>query len=298
MHRFTQITSQKICSYANRARTCNGTAFPKAYLNSRNSSSVPTSNQSQTPAQSVAPPSSVNPDMIYGVNNATLLYINHGLGSRHLEDLAKQVGDSSTLVPRWQKMMEVFLGTQVHVISGLGYSPDEKGIALFNNHMGVLMQNAEPDVQERLRDEARLLWKSTLSKAFDMELETIMKKEVDVVEAREIMHKISARMQEPEILEKVAKKTGSIVNADPQQEMGLKHTAVQEILVNDVYLGGDPPLVDELGFGDGERGYVLFQCALADFQADPLVSQYIGTAMFRILKVAGLDEAMMAGKKP
>ena len=40
-------------------------------------------------------------------------------------------------------------------------------------------------------------------------------------------------------------------------EMGLKHGIIQDVVVNHVYLGGDPPLVEELGFGSGPKGYAL-----------------------------------------
>lgn len=156
-----------------------------------------------------------------------------------------------------------------------------------------MQYGAEETEQAQLRDEARVLWKTTLSTAFGVTMEEIEGKEVGVVEARDMMHRVATRMQDPGIIEMVAKRTGGVTEDDPVKETTKKHTIVQEILVKEVYLGGEPQLVEQLGFGSGEKGYVLFQCSLADYQSDPLVSQYIGTAMFRILKVAGLDDAMM-----
>lgn len=75
--------------------------------------------------------------------------------------------------------------------------------------------------------------------------------------------------------------------------MAQKHHAVQEVLVNGVYLGGEPSLVEELGFGSGKDGYVMMQMTMADHQSDPLVTQYVGSAMMQILQVAGLDMAAM-----
>jgi hypothetical protein len=68
-----------------------------------------------------------------------------------------------------------------------------------------------------------------------------------------------------------------------------KHRIVQDVLVNEVYLGGEPSLVSEFGFGEGEDAYVYLQCAMAEHQSDPLVAQYVGTAMMKIMTAAGLD---------
>lgn len=77
--------------------------------------------------------------------------------------------------------------------------------------------------------------------------------------------------------------------------MALKHHVVQEALVHKVYLGGDGPgtsLVEECGFSAGTEGYVRMQMTMAEHQNDPLVAQYIGSAMMQILEVAGLGAAM------
>ena len=47
-------------------------------------------------------------------------------------------------------------------------------------------------------------------------------------------------------------------------EMGLKHGIIQDVVVNNVYLGGDPPLVEELGFGSGPKGYALMYVVICD----------------------------------
>ena len=74
------------------------------------------------------PPSSLTEEMAFGVQDATRLYLRHGLGMQRLQELSKESGDTGTLVERWQKMMEAFLGTQVHVLAGLGYATDETGL--------------------------------------------------------------------------------------------------------------------------------------------------------------------------
>ena len=76
---------------------------------------------------------------------------------------------------------------------------------------------------------------------------------------------------------------------DPQTEMGLKHSIIQDVVVNNVYLGGETPLTEELGFGTGSKGYALMQYVMAYHESDPLCAQYTSSSMTKIWKAAGLD---------
>ena len=122
------------------------------------------------------------------------------------------------------------------------------------------------------------------------------KGELSIVDARNMMHKVSLRMQDPSVLEKVARacaKEAVVAQNDSEEgramELAYKHTVIQNIMVYDVYLAGSPCLVEECGFGKGEEGYVRMQGALADHQSDPLISQYVGGAMLKLLESAGID---------
>ena len=88
-------------------------------------------------------------------------------------------------------------------------------------------------------------------------------------------------------------------------EMGLKHQIIQDIVVNQVYLGGTVPssslsLVEDLGFGSGEEGYARMQYVMAYYENDPLCSQYTSSAMIKIWRAAGLDlsQSPEAAKMP
>ena len=76
---------------------------------------------------------------------------------------------------------------------------------------------------------------------------------------------------------------------DPEIEVALKHQILQDIIVNSVYLGGEPSLVEEAGFGSGPVAYAKAQCAMSDHEGDPLVAQYASSAMVKIWDAAGLD---------
>ncbi|KAL3783691.1 hypothetical protein HJC23_000100 [Cyclotella cryptica] len=197
-------------------------------------------------------------------------------------------------------MIQIYLQTQCAVIQLLGYTPDEHGISLYTQHLSQAMQLSSPDVQEQLRTTSRDTYRTVLGGAFGMDLitEQRTKGELSIVDARNMMHKVSLRMQDDSVLEKVARacsgEGGSgVVPKDSEagraMELAYKHTAIQKIMVYDVYLSGSPCLVEECGFGKGEEGYVKMQGALADHQSDPLISQYVGGAMLKLLESAGID---------
>lgn len=272
-----------------RQRFVRPTSFPgKAGWFLRHHSSVPPKKQGQVVHP--IPPTSLTKDMAYGIQDAVELFVRCGVGHQKFKALSKESGDVNTLVSRWQQMMEAFLGTQLHVLSGLGYNPNESGLQLYNQHVAMFMQNSDPDTVEELRIGTRDTWREVLSTTFNVSTDDIIKSEMSVVEARNTMHKVSQKMQDPQVLELIAKECGNIPHSDDSKmNMALRHQVIQSVLVNDVYLGGNPSLVEECGYEKGEQGYVKMQCVLAEHQNDPMVGQYIGTAMRQILLSAGID---------
>jgi len=227
------------------------------------------------------------------------LFIKHGLGKQKLQQIAAEKYNLP-LVDRWQKMVATYLETQCHVIAMLGYQPNEIGISMYTQHLTQALQLSSPDVQEQLRVAGRDTYRMVLAAGFDIPSlleDPKTKGELSIVDARNMMHKISLRMQDPDVMEKVAKRCSVSVamndSFEAQQiELARKHTAVQEVMVNDVYLNekdGAVSLVQECGFGEGEDGYIRMQSAMAEHQGDPLISQYVGAAMMRLLTSAGID---------
>lgn len=74
------------------------------------------------------PPTEVNKELVQGIHNTTKFFVENGLTKQKLDDIAKAAGDEKTLTTRWQKMMEAYLGTQVHVLAALGYQGSEQGL--------------------------------------------------------------------------------------------------------------------------------------------------------------------------
>jgi len=291
------------------------------------------------------PPESLTIETILAIQEVMKFYILHGIGKYKLGQIAAANttttttdDTSSSLVERWQRMIAIYLETQCRAISLMGYSPDEYGITRYTQQVQRVMSVSSPSEQEEVRLAGRDTYRLVLSSAFATTVPNLLNEqntkkgggELSIVDARNIMHKVSLRMLETEILEKVSKRCAAAAAAargaagasahggdgnassstdeenDLQLEFARKHTIVQEVMVTDVYLsssdgGGDatttttsrPSLVEECGFGTGEAGYVRLQYALAEHQGDPLITQYVGTAIMQLLQAAGIDmEAM------
>jgi hypothetical protein len=75
-------------------------------------------------------------------------------------------------------------------------------------------------------------------------------------------------------------------------EVAQRHHAIQEVMIDMVYLWNGAEVMKEAGVEPNENGYVKLQLAIADHQNDPLIAQYIGHSMMQIMQVAGLAEHM------
>jgi hypothetical protein len=76
---------------------------------------------------------------------------------------------------------------------------------------------------------------------------------------------------------------------NPEVAVAMRHTVLQNVIVNSVYLGGSPSLVEEAGFGAGPQAYAKAQCAMSDFEGDPLISEYATSSLTKLWEAAGLD---------
>jgi len=240
------------------------------------------------------PPTELNMEMAKGIQIANHLILKYGVGRQRLELLSKEPDSSTPFVVKWQQMMEIYLGAQLHVVAALGYQTDEHGIMMYTQQLAQFVgTKCDPATQEEFRSKGRDTWREMLATAFDLDKDMIAEKhqdELSIVDARNIVHKVASALIEPNILEEVATRVGQLPpQSDPQIEMGMKHSIIQDVVVNNVYLGGESPLTEELGFGSGPKGYALMQYVMAYHESDPLCMQYTSSSMSKIWKAAGLD---------
>ena len=151
------------------------------------------------------PPTELNLEMAKGIQTANHLILKYGVGRQRLKLLSKD--NDMPLVIKWQRMMEVYLGAQLHVVAALGYSTDESGIMMYTQQLGQFVgTKCTQDQQEEFRTVGRETWREMLTIAFDLDEELCEKygNELSIVDARNIVHKVASRLIEPNILEEVA----------------------------------------------------------------------------------------------
>jgi hypothetical protein len=236
------------------------------------------------------PPQSLSSDMAEGIVDATHFYIRHGISGQRLKILADL---DLPVVVKWQKMMEIYLTTQVHVTAGLGYSPDDEGLNLYARHLAVCIQTSDSTMKELFTEVRRDTWREVVGTTFHLDAKDIPV--LSIVDARNLMHKISSKMIEPDLLVEIQQRTAKITGPDPNIVLQEKHKILQDILVSQVYLGGAPSLVEQVGFGTGAQAYAKLQCAMTDHEGDPLIAEYASSAMMKVLRASGIDVNNISG---
>ena len=122
--------------------------------------------------------------MAEGIQDTTLFYLRHGISHQRLKALSED--KESSLVMKWQRMMEIYLSTQVYVISGLGYSGDEKGLQDYTQHLAEFIQNkCDDDDRDMFKKVGQEIWRELLIEAFNLDADNI--KSISIVDARNIM---------------------------------------------------------------------------------------------------------------
>ena len=89
------------------------------------------------------PPDKLTVEMAEGISDSTQFYVRHGVSKQRLMALSKET--DMPAVVKWQKMMEIFLTTQVHVIAGLGYTSDEEGLTKYAQDLALCLQDTDDD---------------------------------------------------------------------------------------------------------------------------------------------------------
>lgn len=173
------------------------------------------------------PPSKLTVEMAEGISDTTQFYIKHGLSSQRLKLLSRE--SEMPAVVKWQKMMEIFLTTQVHVIAGVGYSSDEHGLTKYAQDLAQCLQNeCDDDTREFFTEIRRETWKDLVASAFGLEGDEL--KTISIVDARNLMHKVSSKMIEPSVLSEIQSRCAELPNMDTDAELMLaeKHKIVSQ----------------------------------------------------------------------
>jgi hypothetical protein len=165
------------------------------------------------------PPTKLNLEMARGIQTANQLILKHGVGQQRLKLLETQ--NDLPLVQKWQRMMEIYLGAQLHTIAALGYDTNEQGIMMYTQHLAQFIGGCDPETQEEFRTQGRETWRTMLATAFQLDEDSILPKgeEMGIVDARNTVHKVASELMAPRVLEMVAESCGKL----PPRKFGMDY---------------------------------------------------------------------------
>ncbi|GKY94221.1 hypothetical protein MPSEU_000387900 [Mayamaea pseudoterrestris] len=261
----------------------------------------------ESPSSSTTPfaPDELTPDMALGIADATQFFIRYGLAQRRLQALADSQdasAPSSSVLGQWQTMIEIYLATQLHVLAGMGYADttngnaQELGLTKYAQDLSSLLERTDDATRDAIVSTRRETWRELVGAAYGFDADNDIPT-LSIVQAREMMHAVSSRMVEPDLLLAVQSQTAKVNDPDPEVELQKKHQILQEVIVNQVYLGqgsnsSSPSIPERFGFGSGPQAYAKLQCAMSDYEGDPLIGQYAASAMSKLFAAAGLDNLL------
>jgi hypothetical protein len=151
------------------------------------SDSIPSQQQPVSSRYEPKPPSSLTPEMTEGILDATHFYVKYGVSNQMMKHLAAD--DTLSVVSKWQKMMEIYLTTQLHVVSGLGYDANEEGLNQYAQHLATCLQALEDDtLRELIAEVRRDTWRILVATCFEIDASKIPS--LNIVDARNLMHKV------------------------------------------------------------------------------------------------------------
>jgi len=217
-------------------------------------------------------PTSINEEQARAVMDTTLTFIRIGLSGRKLDALQGET--ALNVQAKWQKMMEVRLTTELHVINAFGYESSEMGMMAYRQTMHQLMQTTRPADLLALQKIDQQIWAEMIRRSFAIETEPIA-----VGAARQVVATVTSRMQQDAFIEDVIR---ALHGLGPDASEVDKNQELQHHLLG-VWLD----VLPGLGY-EGEDGYVRFQAALVEHSQDPQVMTLIQSALMSVTSRTGL----------
>tara|TARA_B100000795_G_scaffold269458_1_gene258871 strand:- start:1538 stop:2308 length:771 start_codon:yes stop_codon:yes gene_type:complete len=180
-----------------------------------------------------------------------------------------------SLATRWQRMFDIYLTTQLHVIHPYGYAADQNGLQQFNMNVAQVMQSAGSESEQgiELLEAQKENWDLLLDRAFGVVADD--SNVIDLETCRNIAVNVSSKIRSDDFSSQIEMKVGQ--ESDP----ALKQAALMELVV-DVHLEIMPT------FGlEGEEGYVRVQSSMMRYSGDQQIMQNMQQAMMHVQQKAG-----------
>jgi len=201
---------------------------------------------------------------------ATNNFIKLGVQGKRLDSL-KTLKDESVST-RFQAMLEVRMMTELHVIAAFGFETSQMGLMAFRQTMGALLQSTQGTELQSLHRLDQNIWYTILERSF-----AVTPKPIEVAKAREAVFMVTSQFQQNTFLDELKEGVAAIGTDAPDAD---KKKVLDEMLLQ-VWKEVLP------GFGfTGDDGYVQFQAALVEHNADQQISTMLQSAQMSVMQRA------------
>lgn len=198
----------------------------------------------------------INQDLSLSVNE--LLHIQNEIFDKiksSEQDLLIIQKSSTSLIEKWQNLLQVLLPIQLDVIKNYGFGEGQLGLTQFNETYALCTAESTP-----LLELNKQKWLFIFEKAFKI----TEFKEISLQEAQRLIDDIVEEM----ISEVFLKKVDKIINSLPNEASLIeKRKAILTVLFP-LHLS----IMAKHGF-EGKTGYIQAQRAIMDYYYDPMIVQ-------------------------
>ncbi len=188
----------------------------------------------------------------------------------------RESADAQPLSVRWQRMFDIYLTCQLHVIHPFGYGADQQGIQSFQMNVAQVTQSLPPDSEEAkdLLEAQKENWELLLQRAFGVR--DTDASAVPVEACRGIASDVARIITSPEFTQRIEAEVKGV--ADP----AAKQQALMQLVVDAHF-----DVLPNHGL-EGENGYVRAQASMMRYTGDAQIMQSMQTAMMHVQQAAGV----------
>jgi hypothetical protein len=185
---------------------------------------------------------------------------------------------SQSLALRWQRMFDIYLTTQLHVIHPFGYAADQSGIQAFTMNVAQVQQSLGQGagLGKELLEAQKENWELLIERAFGVSMADGATEAITLETCRGIAKSVATHVMSPAFEAQVSERVDGI--ADPQA----KQQALMELVVDAHF-----EILPEHGL-EGEEGYVRAQAKMMNFTGDQEIMTSMHGAMTYLQSKAGV----------
>lgn len=219
-------------------------------------------------------PTSITMPEAVAILDSTFTFIRLGLPGRKLDGL-KDDGDA-TVQEKWESMMQIRVGTELHVIAAFGYEPTSNGMLAYRQVMNRLLQDATQSEREAIQKIDQDIWAELIHRTY-----AIIAEPMQLLKAREVVLHVTSALQEEDFRNQLMDAIEELGASASETEKNKKlQFHLLQIWRN---------VLPKFGF-PGDDGYVKFQAALVEHSSDPTIATMIQGALMDVTTRAGLAQ--------